>query len=113
MELAQWKERIDAWFADKEPEMLALLERLVNMDSFTSDAEHVNRVGETICAWMRDAGFRTEKIAKAPVPADEPWMATLGNVFTARTLPHEARRPRAPSGSTAKPTAPQAPASPT
>ena len=90
MELAQWKERIDAWFADKEPEMLALLERLVNMDSFTSDAEHVNRVGETICAWMRDAGFRTEKIAKAPVPADEPWMATLGNVFTARTHPHEA-----------------------
>ena len=44
MELAQWKERIDAWFADKEPEMLALLERLVNMDSFTSDAEHVNRL---------------------------------------------------------------------
>lgn len=90
MELAQWKEQLGAWFADKEPEMLTLLERLVNMDSFTSDGEKVNRVGETICAWMRDAGFRTEKLAKAPAPADEPWMAALGNVFTARTHPHEA-----------------------
>ena len=96
MELAQWKERIDAWFADKEPEMLALLERLVNMDSFTSDAEHVNRVGETICTWMRDAGFRTEKIAKAPVPADEPWMATLGNAvsYTHLTMPTNVSRCR-------------------
>ena len=48
MELALWKERIDGWFADKEPEMLALLERLVNMDSFTSDGDDVNRVGEVI-----------------------------------------------------------------
>ena len=90
MELAQWKERIDGWFADKEPEMLALLERLVNMDSFTSDGDDVNRVGEAIAEWMRNAGFHTAKIAKAPVPADEPWMAALGNVFTARTHPAEA-----------------------
>ena len=90
MELALWKERIDGWFADKEPEMLALLERLVNMDSFTSDGDDVNRVGEVISEWMRNAGFHTAKIAKAPIPADEPWMAALGNVFTARTHPIEA-----------------------
>ncbi len=90
MELAQWKERIDDWFSDKEPEMLALLERLVNMDSFTSDGADVNRVGEAVSDWMRNAGFRTAKLDKAPIPADEPWMAALGNVFTARTHPVEA-----------------------
>ena len=38
MELSQCKERLDAWFSDKEPEMLSMLERIVNMDSFTNDA---------------------------------------------------------------------------
>ena len=38
MELAQWKEKLDAWFNDKEPEMFALLERIVNMDSFPTTA---------------------------------------------------------------------------
>ena len=42
MELAQWKEKLDAWFNDKEPEMFALLERIVNMDSFSHDGGDVN-----------------------------------------------------------------------
>lgn len=48
MELSQCKERLDAWFSDKEPEMFSMLERIVNMDSFTNDAADVNKVGEVV-----------------------------------------------------------------
>lgn len=85
MELSQSKERLDAWFSDKEPEMLSMLERIVNMDSFTNDAADVNRVGETVTGWLAEAGFHTAKLPKKNAPADEQWMNGLGNVFTART----------------------------
>ena len=52
MELSQCKERLDAWFSDKEPEMLSMLERIVNMDSFTNDAADVNKVGEVVTGWL-------------------------------------------------------------
>lgn len=89
MELSQWKEQLDAWFSDKEPAMLALLEQLVNMDSFSHDAEDVNRLGMRITEWMAEAGFQTARLPKRPAPSDEPWLETLGNVFTARTHPVE------------------------
>ena len=55
MELSQCKERLDAWFSEKEPEMLSMLERIVNMDSFTNDAADVNKVGEVVTGWLRMA----------------------------------------------------------
>lgn len=85
MELSQCKERLDAWFSDKEPEMLSMLERIVNMDSFTNDAADVNKVGEMVTGWLAEAGFHTAKLPKKPAPADEQWMNGLGNVFSART----------------------------
>ena len=85
MELSQCKERLDAWFSDKEPEMLSMLERIVNMDSFTNDAADVNKVGEVVTGWLAEAGFHTAKLPKKPAPADEQWMNGLGNVFSART----------------------------
>ena len=48
MELSQCKERLDAWFSDKEPEMLSMLERIVNMDSFTTDAQDVDQLGRPV-----------------------------------------------------------------
>ena len=85
MELSQCKERLNAWFSDKEPEMLSMLERIVNMDSFTNDAADVNKVGEVVTGWLAEAGFHTAKLPKKPAPADEQWMNGLGNVFSART----------------------------
>lgn len=85
MELSQCKERLDAWFSDKEPEMLSMLERIVNMDSFTNDAADVNKVGGVVTGWLAEAGFHTAKLPKKPAPADEQWMNGLGNVFSART----------------------------
>lgn len=90
MELSQCKEQLDIWFADKESAMLAMLERLVNMDSFTNDGTDVNAIGEVLIAWLAEAGFETAKLPRKPAPDDEQWMSNLGNVFTARTHPKEA-----------------------
>ena len=89
MELSVWKEKLDAWFDAREQDMLAMLERIVNMDSFSHDADDVNRLGVFLTGWMSEAGFHTAKLPKRPSPADEPWMDSLGNVFTARTHPME------------------------
>ncbi len=85
MELEKWTRQINAYFDERQPEIMAMIERLVNMDSFSADGQDVNKVGEAIVDWMREAGFRTEKIAKPPVDPDESWMECLGNVFSART----------------------------
>ena len=90
MELSVWKRSLDAWFGAHEEDMLKMLERVVNMDSFSHDAADVNRLGGVITGWMAEAGFRTDMLPKRPAPAGEPWMASLGNVFTARTHPVEA-----------------------
>ena len=90
MELAQWKEKLDVWFNDKEPEMFSLLERIVNMDSFSHDGGDVNKLGETLTAWMAEAGFRTARLPKQPSPPDERWMDGLGNTFCARSHAEEA-----------------------
>ena len=90
MELSVWKQSLDVWFDAHKQDMLTMVERVVNMDSFSHDAADVNRLGEVITGWMAEAGFRTEMLPKRPAPADEPWMASLGNVFTARTHPVEA-----------------------
>ena len=85
MELSQCKERIDAWFSDKEPEMLSMLERIVNMDSFTTDAQDVDQLGTVLTDWLREACFQTFMMPKTEAPADEPWQADLGHVFMAKT----------------------------
>ncbi|MDE6735515.1 MAG: M20 family metallopeptidase [Desulfovibrio sp.] len=90
MELTHWKNKLDEWFADKEGEMLGLLETLVNMDSFSHDGADVNRVGEVIAAWMRSIGFEAEVMPKPPLPKDEAWMESLGNVVRAGSHPREA-----------------------
>ena len=89
MELSLWKEMLDKWFDEHEQDMLALLEHIVNMDSFSQDANDVDRLGGFLTDWMAAAGFCTAKLPKRPAPADEPWIDHLGHVFTARTHPVE------------------------
>ena len=90
MELARWKEALDGWFGEHEAEMYALLEQLVNMDSFSHDGADVDKMGTVIADHMRAAGFAVEVLPQAPIPADEQWMASLGHVVTARTHSREA-----------------------
>lgn len=90
MSLEQWLPKINAYFDERQSEILKMLEEVVNMDTFSHDGEQVNLLGEKLSAWMAAAGFATEKLPHPEIPADEPWMAHMGNVFAARTHPVEA-----------------------
>ena len=85
MDLSQCKERLNAWFSDKEPEMLSMLERIVNIGFLHQRCrrrEQGRRSGDRMAC---GGGFHTAKLPKKPAPADEQWMNGLGNVFSART----------------------------
>ena len=51
--------KLNAYFDGRQPEIMGMIERLVNMDSFSEDGEDVNKVGETVSGWMRDLLVRT------------------------------------------------------
>ena len=70
--------------------MLSMLERIVNMDSFTTDAQDVDQLGTVLTDWLREADFQTFMMPKTEAPADEPWQADLGHVFMAKTHGREA-----------------------
>lgn len=81
MELESATGKLNAYFDGRQPEIMGMIERLVNMDSFSEDGEDVNKVGETVSGWMREAGFHTEKIAKPAIDPDESWMEKLATCF--------------------------------
>ncbi|MDR1828976.1 MAG: M20/M25/M40 family metallo-hydrolase [Methylobacteriaceae bacterium] len=83
MDLLQWKQQLDRWFNDRLPEMITLLQEMVNRDSSSHDGDSVNALGEWLMERMRGYGFDTVKLPKPAVPEDEPWRANLGNVFSA------------------------------
>lgn len=86
MDITAWKHRLDTLLDAEESAMFTMLERLVGMDSFTSDAADVNRLGTAITDWLAaEAGMRTSQLAKRDVPEDEPWQHNLGDVFMARS----------------------------
>lgn len=89
MDLSKHRQLLDEWFAQHEAEMFSVLERLVNMDSFSHDGASVDRVGQVISDLMRGYGFDTAVLPKAPIPEDEAWMEEFGHVVTARTHPRE------------------------
>ena len=90
MDLTLWKDKLDAYLDPQEGDMLRLLERIVNMDSFTTDAQDVDQLGTVLTDWLREAGFQTFMMPKTEAPADEPWQADLGHVFMAKTHGREA-----------------------
>ncbi len=85
MSLTEWKRALDSRLNGQEAAMLSLLERLVGIDSPTTDADGVNRVGETLTDWLREEGFAVFRLPKSDIPEDEPWQADLGDVFMARS----------------------------
>ena len=90
MDLTLWKDKLDAYLDPQEGDMLRLLERIVNMDSFTTDAQDVDQLGTVLTDWLREADFQTFMMPKTEAPADEPWQADLGHVFMAKTHGREA-----------------------
>lgn len=85
MSLTEWKRALDTLLDHQENEMLALLEELVGIDSPTADGTGVNRVGKLLTEWLSQEGFAVFRLPKPPIPEDEPWQDSLGNVFMART----------------------------
>ena len=51
MELESATGKLNAYFDGRQPEIMGMIERLVNMDSFSEDGEDVNKVGETVSGW--------------------------------------------------------------
>lgn len=88
--LSDWQKKLTPWFEAHETEMFAVLERLVNMETFSHDGKDVDVMGDVILSLLRDAGFEASRLPKAPIPEDEPWMEDLGHVMVARTHPPEA-----------------------
>ena len=85
MALEDWKRRIDAELEGQEEAMMEMLEQLVGMDSFTTDAAHVNKLGQRLLDWLKSAGFDVKRLPKGPTPENEPWQQELGDVHMART----------------------------
>ena len=56
------KQQITDWLASSQPEMLALLERLVNIDSWSYDKAGVDKVGEEIAAFLASHGIDVTRI---------------------------------------------------
>ncbi|MDR2055348.1 MAG: M20 family metallopeptidase [Desulfovibrio sp.] len=89
MDITDWKRLLDDVLDGQRQEMLSLLERLVNMDSFTTDAADVKAVGDVIGDWMRDAGFNVATADKPPIPEDELWQKFLADPVIARSHSQE------------------------
>lgn len=85
MDLPKYATQLEQWFHLHEADMLAMLERLVNMDTFTSDGQNVDMAGDLIRGWMSNADFLAERLSKNPIPEDESWQKALGHVVMART----------------------------
>ena len=54
------KQQITDWLASSQPDMLALLERLVNIDSWSYDKAGVDKVGEEIAAFLGEPRHRCD-----------------------------------------------------
>lgn len=95
-------DRVDAWLAEQEGAMLALLERLVNIDSGSHDHAGVTAVAETIAAFLEGEGVACEWLpqtrsghilrARVEGPGEAP-VLLLGHCDTVFPAGEAARRP--------------------
>jgi glutamate carboxypeptidase len=54
--------------------MLAFCRRIVEIDSYATQGDGVNAVGDALCHALEDVGYRTERIRGRPLPPDEQWL---------------------------------------
>jgi glutamate carboxypeptidase len=56
------EQQITAWLAEQQPAMLALIERLVNIDSGSYNKPGIDAVGRTIAAFLAEHGIGVETL---------------------------------------------------
>lgn len=108
MALNEFEQRLVDWIAERGPEMMALTETLVNIDSGSYDKEGVDAVGRVIDEWFAAHGIETEWIPlaergdaiRAVVNADAPGKEILlmGHRDTVFGKGEVARRPYSVDG---------------
>lgn len=76
---------LDDFFSDKEPQMLTMLEHIVNMCSFTSEGKNVEKVGRYLMDFLAAHGFYTKLAEKIEIPENEAWLYNHSNPFVARS----------------------------
>ena len=90
MEMQQHAERIGSYLDRCQAEIMDMIGRLVNMDSFSMDGGDVDSVGRLVADWLRQVGFDVEVRDTPAIAEDEAWMRGLGHLVVARTHPREA-----------------------
>ena len=108
MVLSEQEQRLAEWFEAKGGEMMALTERLVNIDSGSYDKEGVDEVGRVLVAWLEARGIACEWIPlaergdaiRAVVNADAPGKEILlmGHRDTVFAKGEVAQRPFSTAG---------------
>ncbi|MEM7778207.1 MAG: M20 family metallopeptidase [Pseudomonadota bacterium] len=63
--MTEQAQRVMDWIADSRDDMVALIERLVNIDSGSYDKAGVDAVGDAIVAFLNAHGVQTDRIAIA------------------------------------------------
>ncbi len=91
-----------SWLRQQQPAMLALLERLVNIDSGSYDKAGIDRVGEAIAAFFREEGIAGEHLPqeisgdirrfRVAGPGNAP-IVLMGHMDTVFPAGEAARRP--------------------
>lgn len=76
---------LDAFFADKETQMLTMLEHIVNMCSFTSEGKNVEKLGKYLMDFLAAHGFYTKQAEKVEIPENEAWLYTHSDPFVAKS----------------------------
>lgn len=88
MSLQSAAQALNAHFdAAVQAEMLALLERLVNMDTFSADGTHVDSMGDVLAQWLCQEGLHTERCERQNLADDEPLLHGVGHILVGRTHP--------------------------
>lgn len=80
-----YAEIIEEFFSDKEAEMLSMLEHIVNMCSYTSEGQNVEKVGQYLADYLSAHGFYAKQAEKTDIPENESWLYGHSNPFVAKS----------------------------
>lgn len=87
MNIVDCKKILDLNLNKQEELMFSMLEKIVNMSSFTSEGKNVEKVGQFLVDFLQSHGFYIKKIPKKNIPENESWLQNHGDSFVAKTHP--------------------------
>src|SRR5947207_15558356 len=62
------------WLHAQRSEMLDFVRGLVEIDSYATDTDGVNAVGDMLCDELERIGYVTERVRGAPLPPERKWL---------------------------------------